>query len=261
MLWAFAAIIIFGLTASPALGATTTPEPPAAHFKILASDGKALLGHASYRVEEHGDNILLIGDSRYLDGEYDIERDELKLAGSTKTPKLISFEHTFFNPDGSRKLAGNANLQTGKSSCISYEHGQARPLTANMSFSPNTYAGASIILALEHALTADKREFTFKVFDCAPGPKLVSVMATWSEKRSAWSMYPGKLMKVEVTADLGWFGELLDRFLPHRSTWFASDDGWHYVGGKMERYFAGGTQVLLVRQAAPDPTEMVDTRK
>lgn len=260
LLWAFATIVTVTITAAPAFGDSSI-EPIAAQFKILSSDGKVLLGHSSYRVESHTNRIVLIGENRYSDGEYDIERDELKLVGTTGMPKLISFEHTFFKPNGSRKMAGRADLRTGHASCITYEDGVARTLSARFALSADIYAGASAVLALEHALTSGKVETTFQVFDCVPEPKVVSVVASWSDVLSEWSLYPGKLMKVEVTADLGWLGTFLDGFLPHRTAWFVSNDGWHYAGGKIQRYLALGAQVLLVRQAAPDLTAVADKRK
>jgi hypothetical protein len=40
------------------------------------------------------------GEDRFNDGEYDTERDKLELLGDDRVPRMVTFEHTFFNADG-----------------------------------------------------------------------------------------------------------------------------------------------------------------
>jgi hypothetical protein len=221
-------------------------------FKILSADGQRVLGHAHYQVQAEPGGAVLTGENRYLDGEHDVERDVIKIAGGDGAPRLVSFEHAFFNADGSRKLASRADLSTGAAACTSYEGGQARTLNRRMMFAPDTYAGASAVVALEHALRRGMGAMGFHFFDCAPGPMVVAVTANPPAEGQSWRFYPSnRLAQVDVTADLGWLGSLVDGLVPHRHIWFDpnASGGWHYVGGTIQRYFASGPQVMLVREA------------
>jgi len=220
-------------------------------FRILSLDGQKLLGHARYGVEYRENGAVLVGENRYADGEYDVERDVIKVGSQGAAPALVSFEHSFFNRDGSRKLVSRADLSTGQAACTSYEmSGQERTLDKEIDFPSDTYAGATSVLPLEHALRTGSGRAEFHVFDCAPGPAVVAVAAELPHERRNWNLYPGGLVQVDVTADLGWLGALVDGLLPHRHAWFDPASGWHYVGGKIQRYFGNGPEVLLVREAA-----------
>lgn len=161
----------------------------------------------------------------------------------------MRFEHSFFNPDGSPKLVGFADLGTGNASCSTYENGQQHRLQSQIQFPADTYAGASIVIALQHALSSGVHDISFHVFDCAPRPKLAAVEVTSVEEHETWSRHPGDLAKAEITADLGAVGNLIGDLLPHRNVWFDPEDRWNYVGGKIQRYFVQGPQIILVRQS------------
>ena len=122
-----------------------------------------------------------------------------------------------------------------------------------MDFPSDTYAGATAVLALESALRMQGGRAAFHVFDCGPTPNVVGVQAQPNDEAQRWSLYPGKLVSVDVTANLGWLGSIVGGLLPHRLAWFDPAGGWRFVGGKIQRYFASGPQVMLVREAEAIP--------
>lgn len=239
------------LTAGGAARADSSLNFQPQTFKILSADGQQTLGHAHYEIQAQAGGAVLIGENHYLDGERDIERDVIKVAAGDGAPQLISFERSFFNADGSPKLASRADLSTGTAACISYEDGEPRTLDRRIAFAPDTYAGASAVVALEHTLRRGMGAMGFHFFDCAPGPTVVAVTADTPAEGQSWRFYPSnRLAQVDVTAELGWLGSLVEGLVPHRHIWFDPSGGWQYVGGTVERYFANGPQVVLVREAA-----------
>lgn len=229
-------------------GATNSLDSAA--FKIMTDDGSQTLGHGEFHVENAGAQPVLVGQNSYLDGEYDVERDIIAFVGDTVTPSLVSFEHSYFHADGSRRFVARADLRNGRAECTSYESGEASPDVKQMDFPADTYAGATAVLALENALRTQDGHAAFHVFDCGPTPNVVAVAAQPDNERQGWSLYPGKLTSIDVTADLGWLGSLVNGLIPHRLAWFDQAGGWRFVGGKIQRYFASGPQVMLVRETA-----------
>ncbi len=222
-------------------------------FTILSADGQQVLGHANYQIQAAPGGAVLSGENRYLDGERDVERDVIKIAGSNGVPTLVSFERSFFNADGSPKFSSRADLGSGAAACISYQDGRARAINRRLEFAPDTYAGASAVVALEQALRHGMRAMGFHFFDCAPGPTVVAVTTDQPAEGRSWRFYPSnRLAQVDVTAELGWLGSLVEGLVPHRAVWFdqSAGGGWQYVGGTVQRYFASGPQVMLVREAS-----------
>ncbi len=232
----------------PAL-ASATDSLDAASFTIMSTDGEQVLGHGEYHLEKSGAQPVLVGTDRYLDGEYDVERDVISSVDAAAIPSLVSFEHSFFNADGSRKFLARADLRSGEAECSSYEAGQERAAVQHMDFPADTYAGATAVVALEDGLRAGSGQAAFHLFDCAPAPSVVAVAAQADQEPRGWSLYPGRLAQVDLTADLGWLGSIVDGLLPHRRAWFDPTAGWRFVGGKIQRYFASGPQVMLVRES------------
>jgi hypothetical protein len=247
---------LFAATAAMAIALSMRPTPAnatesldAASFTIMSADGGQVLGHGEYHLENSGPQPVLIGNDRYFDGEYDIERDVISSAANTGVPALVSFEHSFFNADGSRKFFARADLPSGEAECSSYEAGRQHSALQHVDFPADTYAGATAVVALEAALRTGGGQAAFHVFDCGPAPSVVAVAAQADQELRGWSLYPGRLTQVDVTADLGWLGSLVDGLLPHRRAWFDPTAGWRFVGGKIQRYFASGPQVMLVRES------------
>lgn len=234
-------------------GADSAVDSQPQSFKILSADGQQVLGHANYQLQARPDGLVLIGENDYLDGEHDVERDVIKTGVSDDAPRLVSFEHSFFNADGSRKLASSADISTGTAACTTYKDGQARTLRQRLAFAPDTYAGAAAVVVLEHALSRGMSATGFHFFDCAPGPTVVAVSADPPAQGRTWRFYPSaRLAQVDVTAQLGWLGSMVEGLIPHRHVWFnrGANGAWQYVGGTVQRYFASGPQVMLVREAS-----------
>ncbi len=243
-----AAALAIAFSVRPAW-ASATESLDAASFTIMSGDGDQVLGHGEYHLEKAGAQPVLVGTDRYLDGEYDIERDVISSADSAAVPALVSFEHWFFNADGSRKFLARADLRSGEAECSSFEAGRERGAVQHLDFPADTYAGATAVVALEDGLRAGGGQAAFHVFDCGPAPNVVAVAAQADQQARGWNLYPGPLTQVDVTADLGWLGSLVDGLLPHRRAWFDPAAGWRFVGGKIQRYFFKGPQVTLVRES------------
>ncbi len=221
-----------------------------AAFRIMSADGSQVLGHGEYHLE-NGAQPVLVGQNKYSDGEYDVERDVVVPGADGSISAMLSFEHTYFNADGSKKFVASADLQSGEAGCINYDAGEERGATKQIEFPSDTYAGATAVLALENALRANGGQASFHVFDCGPNPNVVAVAATQiAGDEESVGAYPRPLTLVDVTADLGWLGGLVNGMLPHRHAWFDASGGWRFVAGKIQRYFASGPQVMMVREAA-----------
>ncbi len=219
-----------------------------ANFAIYSHDGGTVVGRSHYGVEHFAGGAVVLGDNSYADGERDVERDTVEFPSPAQMPVLVRFEHSFFSADGSPKLIGWADLKSGKASCMSYTAGRAKTLAATLDFPPDTYAGATLLIALEYSLRRRLRTpIRMEAFDCAPGPKVVALEATVSSKQHHWLYYSGDLVQVEVDLNHGWLNLLFEPLLPKRHLWFDPHNDWHYVGGLIQRYFYGGPQVLLVR--------------
>ena len=222
----------------------------AATFKIMNDDGSQTIGHGEFHIENAAAQPVLVGQNRYLDGEYDVERDIIRVAADAATPSLVSFEHSYFHADGSPRFVARADLRNGQAECTTYESGDASPEVKQIDFPADTYAGATAVLALENALRTQAGHAAFHVFDCGPTPNVVAVQAQPTDEQQGWSFYPGRVMPLDVTADLGWLGSVVSGLVPHRLAWFDPASGWRFVGGKIQRYFATGPQVMLVRENA-----------
>jgi hypothetical protein len=229
-------------------GNAESPKIEQVSFTILDPDSQEVIGHAKYKIEHLNSRIMVWGENHYNNGEHDIERDDLALNQNDALPTMEHFEHTFFNADGSPKLIARADLRTGDASCVSYEAGRKHELSKKLEFPSDTYAGAAAVVAMEKAFRDGREHIAFYAFDCAPGPSLAPVIAERGEENEYWARYPKPLIRVQLTAKLGWFGNLLGSLVPRRNAWFDPAHGWQYVGGKIQRYLANGPQVILVRE-------------
>ena len=221
-------------------------------FKIMSADGSQMLGHGEYHLENVNGAPVLVGQNRYLDGEYDIERDRVLLHKDGTAPSLLSFEHSFYRADGTRRALGRADLRSGEASCVDYSAGQEQ--SKQLDFPSDTFAGASAVLALEGVMRLGGGDGSFHVFDCAPAPTVIAVAAHADDNAQTWGAHPGGVKQVNVTADIGWLGSLVGGLIPHREVWLDASK-WEFVGARMQRYFANGPQVMLVREIS-DPLKV-----
>jgi hypothetical protein len=234
-----AAAADFGAAAGPAQKAQEVS------FSILAPADHRVIGSAHYRTEKQDGYTLLLGNDRYNDGEHDVEREVLEF-NKGELSRMLSFEHEFFNPDGSPKLVARANPVSGAAQCISYESGRKQESSRNLKFPADTYVGAAAVVLMETSFRNGREQVDFHTFDCTPAPSIIAVTAYRGEQDERWANYPKPLVRVKVTAKLGWVGDLIGNLLPHRNAWF-DPRTWHYVGGTIQRYLASGPQVILVR--------------
>ncbi len=84
----------------PASSANALSFPPT-NFAILNPDTGAVIGRSRYRIDSAGDGATLRGENGYFDGQTDVEVARLKLSAEGKLPKLVEFDHTFYNADKS----------------------------------------------------------------------------------------------------------------------------------------------------------------
>src|ERR1700730_8949157 len=101
--------------------------PASADFKILNGDGSMVVGYSHYSLKPNGTNsYLLYEEDHFLDGQHDIEHDQLQARGPGLPAIVITFEHDYFDTDGSPERVAKANFRTGEASCTVYENGRPR---------------------------------------------------------------------------------------------------------------------------------------
>lgn len=219
---------------------------PPSSFNIMDANGTQMIGRAHYEVRSEGNGyVTAIGEDRFNDGEYDIERDELEIDGDEQVPRMVAFEHTFFNANGAVQRANKANFQTGLASCIQYEDGRPRALSGVLNFPPDTFAGAAIVIALQGYLAAGNQSgIVLHDFSCIPGPEIIAVRA-YPQSPSEWAHFPGRVVQVEIKPDFAWLDLLVALFVPAIRAWFSPSDNWRFVGGRFTRFYKG-PEILLV---------------
>ena len=80
-------------------------------FNIMNADGTQLIGHGHYEVTSDGNEYVnAFGEDRFNDAEYDIERDQLELRRDGRVPRMVTFEHKFFNANGTLQRVGMAKF-------------------------------------------------------------------------------------------------------------------------------------------------------
>src|SRR5580658_5616524 len=117
------AIALMLARAWPASSANALSFPPT-NFAILNPDTGAVIGRSRYRIDSAGDGATLRGENGYFDGQTDVEVARLKLAAEGKLPKLVEFDHTFYNADKSILKRSHLDLRSGAASCIDNSGGQ-----------------------------------------------------------------------------------------------------------------------------------------
>ena len=215
-------------------------------FNILSADGKQKIGATRFTVLRSNSTEEIKGETRYLDGERDNEDVRLDLEDTRLPLKLDSYEHSFFNPDGTPHMVDTLNAKSGVASCTSYASGEMKVRKARLDVPADSFAGASGLLMMVTNLRHGTREIKFHAFACAPGPEIFSVRASLPDHSEHWPFYSGNLFRLDMRPDLGALNLLIAPFLPTMDAWFSPADNWNYVGGEFDRYFRG-PHVLTVR--------------
>jgi hypothetical protein len=253
-------LIALTLTASVAVGSSAYGSGPdsadafqfrGAEFRILSADGKQTIGTTRFTSSRGESTIEIKGETNYVDGERDSEVERLQIGDARVAPRLDTYQHSFFNADGSIAMVDTLDATSGVASCDKYALGTVKRHTSTLKVPADAFAGASGLMMIVGMLRLGEREIHFHEFACAPGPEIFSVAASTSEKAERWPLYPGNLTRLDMRPDLGALSVLIAPFLPKVDAWFSRDDDWNYVGGEFDRYFRG-PHVLTVRVASPD---------
>jgi len=215
-------------------------------FKILSSDGRETIGYTRFTVLKSSSIEEIKGETRYLDGEHDSEDELLYLAPLTYTPRLDTYEHSFFNADGTLQMVDTLNAKSGVASCTKYALGTMKVRKSQLDVPADSFAGASGLMMIVGSLRHGSREISFHAFACAPGPEIFGVKGSLPDRSKHWHLYPGNLVRLDMSPDLGALNLLIAPFMPTMNAWFNPDDNCNYVGGEFDRYFRG-PHVLTVR--------------
>jgi hypothetical protein len=224
----------------------------------MGADGTQVIGHGHYEITPDGDGYAsALGEGRFNNGEYDMERDKLELHGGDQVPRMVTFEHTFYNANGTLQRVNRANLETGTTSCIQYENGQPVAHNAILQFPPDTFAGAAIVIPLKvDLLRGRKNEIVLHDFNCIPGPEILKVRANL-QPPSEWAHFPGEVVRVDIKPDFGWLNFVAALFAPEIHAWFSPSDDWRLVGGKFTRFYKGPEIIPLRSCQKRDTTKPV----
>jgi hypothetical protein len=235
------------LPAPTPLHAVELDFPIDAEFNILSADGARVIGHTRYSVKPEGPRIELIyGESHYLGGEYDIERSRVERRGPGESPALAAYEHAFFNADRSPARMIKADFRSGDALCATYGTTDAQEYRATLSFPPDTYAGAALVIPLQHQLNeSSKGPIELHDFSCIPEPKVLKVQA-YPKQFAPWLHYSGNLLQMDISPDFGWLNFVVAPFVPKIHAWFDPSGAWQFVGGEFTRYYKG-PQIILAR--------------
>ena len=233
--------------------ASPSPAGPLAQnvdLLIYDPSGAKLLGRAHYTVAQHDESVTIDGHNTYLDGEYDVEHDTLRSINGG-SPRMLTYEHNFFDGRGVPQIASRADMVSGSSSCAVYKNGKGEIKTADLEFPPDTYAGAGVLVPIAYQLRRGlTNDVDIHFFDCADGPRVLTLHADLA--RASWPARPhdGELAKADASPVFGWFNVFLKPFVPKTRLWFDPLRNFAFVGGTLSRYYRG-PEVLLVGVAPP----------
>ncbi len=92
----------------------------ALELKVLSPDGKQTIGYTRFKASRDNSTEEVKGETRYLNGEHDNEIEQLYLGKPDSTPRLDTYEHWFYNADGTLHMIDTLNVESGIASCASY---------------------------------------------------------------------------------------------------------------------------------------------
>jgi hypothetical protein len=217
---------------------------------IYSANRKLVIGHAHFTIKEQGKKVEIAGDTRYLNGERDLEHVTLQYEPGDPLPVTTALHSSFLAADGSPQLMEDANFESGEASCRWGGSLGGGDYEERLETEPDTYGGAASIIPLEYALKKGESSVRFHVFDCAPKPTIFTVDAKLENGEVRWNYYPGELAKMGLTPDLGWLNVVASPFIPNITVWFDPKQDYQYVGAFKSRFYRGREQVL-VRTHAP----------
>jgi len=214
----------------------------------MGSESERVIGHGRYEITRlDNGRATALGEDRFDDGEYDVERDDLEFNGD-QIPRMLTFEHAFFNADGTLQRVNKADFQTGRASCTEYQNGKSTVRDTILQVPADTFAGSAIVIPMRGHLTRGERErITLHDFNCIPGPEILGVRA-YLQPLSKWAHFSNEVVAVDIKPDFGWLNLLVDPFMPEIRAWFDPADDWRFVGAKFTRYYKGPEILLALRK-------------
>jgi len=247
------AIILTMVRARPAFSADALSFPPTS-FTILNPDTGIAIGRSRYRVENAGEGATLHGENSYYDDQSDVETAQLRLGAGGELPRLVEFDHTFFNSDGSIQRRAHLDLKSGAATCIDNSGAQKSEQSELLSVPDNTWAGASIVIPIQDLLRARDKGLARPIhaFNCAPGPKIFAISVKIDPANAVWAAYGAEAIRVEVRPDFGWLNVIVAALVPKLHAWFDPNDGFAFVGDEATRYYKG-PRITLVKIHGDSP--------
>lgn len=213
---------------------------------VFAPDGGPAIGHGHYTVSRVGGLDVVVGENEYLNGEYDREEQSVKPAIGGMPPVLVNYQHQFFNTDGSMHYTDSLDARTGYAACERFDSSLPNIRKTTLEVPADTYAGATNLTFVVGRLREGAAKIRFHSFNCMPDPRIIAVEATKLSGLVMWSMYPGKLVKMEMTPDFGWLNIFIAPFIPRMYGWFDPADEFRLVGAQFDRNYKG-RHILIVR--------------
>jgi hypothetical protein len=244
-------IVLAIACARSAFSASALSFPPT-DFAILNPNTGVAIGRARYLIKSTGNGAMLRGESSYFDGQTDVETAHLESGTAAQLPRLVEFDHTFYNADASILKRAHADLKTGAATCIDNANGQKSTQSMTLSIPADTWAGASIVIPIQDFLRAGVKGASrpLHVFNCAPGPKIFAISVEVDPGNAMWTSYGAETLRVEVRPDFGWLNVIIAGFVPKLHAWFDPNDEWAFVGDEAARYYKG-PPIMLVKTHAP----------
>lgn len=221
-------------------------DSDALQLKILSPDGKQTIGATRFTASREKSAEVIKGESKYVDGERDSEIERLSVGTSDSTLRLDTYEHSFYNADGTVLMVDTLDTKSGVASCANYAAGEMKVRKSRLNVPADSFAGASELMMIVASLRSGIREIKFHAFACVPGPEIFGVEASAPDRPERWLLYRGDLVRLDMRPDLGILNLLLAPFMPKMDAWFNPGDNWNYVGGEFDSYFRG-PHVLTVR--------------
>src|SRR5580658_4903181 len=163
---------------------------------ILNPDTREVIGHGHYKVTKLNRAALFEGENRFLNGEYDRETERVERIGNGAAPVLVSYQHSFFNADGSPESIDALDAKTGVLACTHFSDGTPEVRQMKAALPADTYVGSTQLMLMVGRLREGSSDLSMHTFICYPGPRIVALKVTSPATSVKWAMYPGNLVKV-----------------------------------------------------------------
>ena len=235
---------------------------PATNFTILNPDTGAKIGRSRYSIESVAGGAILHGLSRYYDGRSDIETGKLRLGTGDELPKLVEFDHTFYNRDGSIQARAHADLVSGAATCTDTTGGVASDSSAVLQF-PRRHLGGRQRGNSDPAFFARNGRQpqlpSLHAFNCAPDTEDICDQPSDPIPASRFGRLTAQVLG-RGAARLGWLNVIVGAFVPKLHIWFDPGNGWAFVGDEAARYYKG-TKIMLVKSRGEASTAQLGTNR